>query len=203
MTTAASSPSPPGKAASPAPVIGAVFGLVWAAIGMAGVSGAAAGTVRWATAVVAAVVLALAVLSRRGKSAELSRRGSSADSAAAVRPSPRPEPRIGFTRIVLLQAVLIGVGCGLLNTRLHQPHLTYAWPALVVGAHFLPLARNWAAPSLRLLSAGMMLVGLATAIVVLTGLRGAPAGLWMWLPGLGCAALLWAAALVSALRRPA
>ncbi|MER7478979.1 hypothetical protein ABTX60_15200 [Streptomyces sp. NPDC126510] len=194
MATAASRPARPGKAASPAPLIGAVFGLVWAAVGMAGVSGAAAGTVRWATAVVAAVVLALALLSRRGKGA---------GGAAAVRPSPRPEPRISFTRLVLLQAVLIGVGCGLLNTRLHQPHLTYAWPALVVGAHFLPLARNWAAPSLRLLSAGMMLVGLATAVVVLTGLRGAPAGLWMWLPGLGCAALLWAAALVSALRRPA
>jgi hypothetical protein len=196
MATAASRPERPAKAASsPAPLIGAVFGLVWAAIGMAGVSGPAAGPVRWATALVAVVVLVLAVISGRG--------GRADGEPAAVRRSPRPEPRISFTRLVLLQAVLIGVGCGLLNTRLHQPHLTYAWPAFVVGAHFLPLARNWAAPSLRLLGAGMMLVGLATAVVVLTDLRGAPAGLWMWLPGLGCAALMWIATLGSALRRPA
>ncbi|MGW4518429.1 hypothetical protein ACWEO4_42490 [Streptomyces sp. NPDC004393] len=196
MAVTASRPSRPAGAAagSPAPVIGAVFGLVWAAIGMAGLSGPAAGPVRWAVVAVAAVVLVLAVTSRR--------RGR-ADGAVPVRRPDRPEPRIRFTTLVMLQAVLIGVGCGLLGTRLHQPHLVYAWPAFVVGAHFLPLAHHWAAPSLRLLGSGMMLVGLATAVIVLGHLRGTPAGLWMWLPGLGCAALMWLAALASVLRRPA
>lgn len=182
-----SSSAPPGRAAGP--LVGAVFGVVWCAIGVAGVHDRHAGAVRVAAVLAAAAVL-VTVLAAGRRAVRVPAAARRAESSA-LRP--------GFVPLIVVQAVLIGVGCGLLNGALGRPHLVFAWTALVVGAHFFPLSRTFRTPGLRVLGGAMVLLALVTGFVVLL-VPDAPEGLWQWLPGLGTAALVWLAALLPVLR---
>ncbi|WP_185899569.1 hypothetical protein [Streptomyces sp. WAC07061] len=167
------------------PLIGAVFGAVWFLIGL----GALHGTARAAAAAAGAllvVAVTFAVLR--------SRRAPAPTPAGPVAPRGR-----AFVRLLVVQAVLLGVGAGLINSRLHTPQLAFAWAALVVGGHFFPLARVLGAPLLRVLGAVMVAVVAATAATALAA-PGTTPWIWQALPGLGCAGALWAAVLATGAR---
>ncbi|WP_073919823.1 hypothetical protein [Streptomyces sp. CB00455] len=169
------------------PLIGAAFGGVWFLIGL----GALHGGPRRAAAVagaVLAVAVTFAVLRARSRPVALQ--------AAA----PQPRGR-AFVRLIVIQAVLLGVGAGLVNSRLDKPQLAFCWAALVVGGHFFPLARVLDAPLLRVLGAVMVAVVAATAAVALAA-PGTTPWIWQALPGFGCACALWAAVLATGLRAP-
>lgn len=167
------------------PLIGAAFGAVWFLIGLTALHGSARTTAAAAGALLA-VAVTFAVLR--------SRRAPAPAPAGPVPPRGRP-----FVRLLVVQAVLLGVGAGLINSRLHEHQLVFAWAALVVGGHFLPLARILGAPVLRLLGAAMVTVVALTAATALAAPDTTP---WIWqaLPGLGCAAALWAAVLATGAR---
>ncbi|RST08841.1 hypothetical protein EF910_00990 [Streptomyces sp. WAC07149] len=170
----------------PGPLIGAVFGAVWFLMGLSALHGPA----RTAGAVVGAllaIAVTLAVLR--------SRRAPVPAPAGPVPPRGR-----AFVRLLVVQAVLLGVGAGLINSRLHPPQLAFSWAALVVGGHFFPLARVLGAPLLRVLGAAMVAVVAVTAATALTA-PGTTPWIWQALPGLGCAAALWAAVLATGARR--
>ncbi|GLX52829.1 hypothetical protein Shyhy01_57790 [Streptomyces hygroscopicus subsp. hygroscopicus] len=177
----------PARTGGRGALIGALFGGIWYLIGVTGLRGEARQTTAAAGAVlIVAVVFAVMRLRKVHRVAPMR--------------SGAPLPRRGraFTRLLVVQAVLIGVGGGLISTRFHQPHAVFAWAALVVGAHFFPLARVLGAPVLKVLGTAMVAVA-AAALIVAASLGGSQA-VWQGLPGLGCAAALWGAVLVSAVR---
>ncbi|MGE7385762.1 hypothetical protein ACQKM2_09805 [Streptomyces sp. NPDC004126] len=173
-------------------LIGTSFGLMWFALGQPAVQGAARPAVLGAglllLAASAAAVVRLFVLARR----------TPADEAGLPMPAvPAGGPR--FLTVVLVQAVALGVGNGFVRGSLHRPELMLSWSALVVGAHFFPMARILGAPVLKVVGVAMIAtVGLAALAAVL--LPGAPAGVWQAVPGIGCAAVLWTAGAVTGLR---
>ncbi|MFE1555540.1 hypothetical protein ACFW6V_11160 [Streptomyces sp. NPDC058734] len=172
-------------------LIGTAFGLMWFVLGRPAVHGAA----RWAVlggglvllAASAAAVVRLFVLARRTPADE---------PGLQMAPAPAGGPR--FLTVVLVQAVALGVGNGFVRNALHRPELMLSWSALVVGAHFFPMARSLSAPVLRVVGVAMIAtVGLAALAALLPG---ATANVWQAVPGLGCAAVLWAAGAVTGLR---
>ncbi|MEU7646429.1 hypothetical protein [Streptomyces huasconensis] len=170
------------------PLVGAVFGGVWFLVGLGALHGGPRRAVAAAGAVLA-VAVAFAVLRARSR--------------PASPPVGAPQPRgRAFVRLIVVQAVLLGVGAGLLNSRFDEPQLAFCWAALVVGGHFFPLARVLDAPLLRLLGAVMVGVVAVTVTLALAAPDTTP---WIWqaLPGLGCAGALWAAVLATGLRAPA
>lgn len=171
-------------------LIGTAFGVMWFALGQSAVHGA-----------VRAVVLALAVLLLLASVAAVIHLFRSARLTPADQPGAPVAPGGGgprFLRIVLIEAVVLGVGNNLLRTTFHRPELMLTWSALVVGAHFFPMARTLRAPLLRLVGSAMIATVAVAALLSL--LPGASADVWQAVPGIGCAAVLWAAAAGTAVR---
>ncbi|MFJ3876765.1 hypothetical protein ACIPW5_04830 [Streptomyces sp. NPDC090077] len=164
------------------PLIGAVFGAGWFLVGLGALHGSARAVAAAAGALIL-VAVTFAVL-RPG------RRPAPAPAA------PGPPRGRAFVRLLVVQAVLLGVGAGIINSRLHAHQLVFSWAALVVGGHFFPLARILGAPLLRVLGAVMAGVVALTAATALAAPDTTP---WIWqaLPGLGCAGALWAAVLAT------
>ncbi|MFJ9341478.1 hypothetical protein ACIRP0_19565 [Streptomyces sp. NPDC101733] len=176
-------------------VIGTAFGLMWFALGRSAVHGTARTLVLAAGAVLLAASLAAVVR------LFVTARRTPATRRAVPVTAPGGGPR--FLRVVLIEVVVPAVGNNLLRGSLHRPELMLTWSALVVGAHFFPLARTLRAPVLRVIGAAMIAtVGLAALATLLPG---ATPDVWQSVPGIGCAAVLWAGAAYSGLRagRPA
>ncbi|RPF41519.1 hypothetical protein EDD96_5325 [Streptomyces sp. Ag109_G2-6] len=173
-----------------ASLIGTAFGVMWFALGQPAVHGAArpfvlaAGALLFAAS--AATVVRLLLLARR--------------TPASVKGAP-PAPGGGgpkFLTVLLIEVAVLGAGNNYIRTTLDRPEMMLSWSALVVGAHFFPLARTLRAPMLRWVGAAMLAtVGLAALAVLVLG---ADKEAWRYVPGLGCAAVLWAGTAFSGIR---
>ncbi|MQM24530.1 hypothetical protein [Glycomyces albidus] len=130
-------------------MIGAVGGLVFILVNAGGLPGPLPVHARIAGAAAFALVLWL-VLRRP---------------PAAGEPPSRSALRT-YWICVAAEVVAIPLGASVINNVLEQPDLTVCWVVLVVGAHFLPFARAFAAPVFTPL--GWILVGLAVAGGALT-----------------------------------
>jgi len=104
-----------------------------------------------------------------------------------------PSARRSFFVVVALEGLGVFVAVNL-AANLHHPALTMPAIGLVVGLHFLPLAKIFRAPSYRL--TGLALCGLAIGSAFIDGDARAVT------LGLGAAAILWATMLVRTLGKP-
>ncbi|GLZ75903.1 hypothetical protein Afil01_07100 [Actinorhabdospora filicis] len=115
------------------------------------------------------------------------------------RPGPARTPAEGwqrtFGRVGLMELAGIAVGVIALNL-LGQPSLIPAAVALVVGAHFFPLAKVFGQPQYVWTGAGLCLAALAGAVLFALGQKDAA----MAAAGLGTAATLWATSFHVSLR---
>ena len=68
---------------------------------------------------------------------------------------------------VLGMLLLLPLGSVLLN-QVDRPELTLPWVVLVVGAHFLPLARAFRVPVLRAVGVALVVVAVLGAVLVLS-----------------------------------
>ncbi|MFD8144598.1 hypothetical protein [Streptomyces sp. NPDC059708] len=164
-----------------ASLIGTGFGVMWFALGQAVVHGAAR-----------PYVLAAGALLFAASAATVVRLFLTAAGTPADEPGTPPAAGGGgpkFLTVLLVEVAVLGVGNNVLRTTLGHPEMMLSWSALVVGAHFFPLARTLRAPMLRRLGAAMAAT-VALAAVAVLGL-GADAQAWRYVPGLGCAAVLW------------
>ncbi len=174
-------------------LIGTGFGVMWFLLGQAAVHGdgrpvvLVAGLVLFAASV--AAVVRLFVAARRTPLEEEGEEG------AAVAPGGGG-PK--FLTVVLVEAVVLGVGNNWIRTELHRPELMLTWSALVVGVHFFPMAKSLRAPVLRVIGGAMIAtIGLAALAAQLPG---ATENVWQAVPGIGCAVVLWAGVAYSGLR---
>ncbi|MEU5810027.1 hypothetical protein [Streptomyces sp. NPDC047718] len=174
-------------------LIGTAFGLMWFSLGQSAVTGVARPAVLAATLVLfgasAAAVVRLFLLARRTPEGE---------EGVPVAPGGGG-PK--FLTVVLVEAAVLGAGNGYIGNTLDRPELTLAWSALVVGGHFFPLAKSLRAPVLRVI--GALMVATVGVAALATQLPGATEKLWQSVPGIGCAAILWAGAALTGLRAPA
>ncbi|MFJ8161792.1 hypothetical protein ACIRBY_12730 [Streptomyces sp. NPDC096136] len=164
-----------------AALVGTGFGVMWFSLGQAVVHGTArpfvlaGGGLLFAAS--AAAIVRLLLLARR--------------TPAHVKGAP-PAPGGGgpkFLTVLLIEVAVLGAGNNYIRTSLDRPELMLTWSALVVGAHFFPMAKSLRAPMLRWVGAAMLAtVGLAA---IATLLLGADKEAWRYVPGLGCAAVLW------------
>lgn len=164
-----------------------IFGAAWAIVGITGlVPGGAARTA--AAAGAAAVAVAVAVVSLRWRSRP-------APSGARGR---RVSPRAGqsFVLINIAQTVAIVVAVFAL-VKAGRPELVAAAVCLVVGLHFLPLARIFDVAPYRW--TGTLLILAALAGTAAFG-YGAPAATTVAVVTLPAAAVLWATSLLVAHR---
>ncbi|QJY45827.1 hypothetical protein [Pseudonocardia broussonetiae] len=157
-------------------LVGGSFGLVYVLVN-AGALGTPAGPAVQAAGVLAFVALLVAVLRRRGTG-----------------PAGPPRFTRGYWLVVLAEAVAIVVGAQVL-TALGLPPLP--WVTVVVGVHFLPLARMWSAPSLARVGVALALCGAAGLVAAVTGASPAVVAL---LAGVLPGALLLGGALLGATR---
>lgn len=173
------SPGSPGRAA----LIGTVFGLMWYQFGLAAVHGPAH---RVALTVGTVLLLVTGVCVFR-----------------LFRTPPARRPRTGgvgprFVTIIVVEAVVLGVGNNYLRTGLGRPELMYTWSALVVGVHFIPMARRLGAPLLKVV--GIAMIAVAAATFAVTRLTDGGADTWQAVPCLGSAAILWLAVVATTAR---
>ncbi|MET8293814.1 hypothetical protein ABZW02_07045 [Streptomyces sp. NPDC005180] len=173
-----------------ASLIGTGFGVMWFALGQAVVHGTARPFVLTAGALLfaasAATVVRLFLLARR--------------TPEHVKGTPPAAGGGGpkFLTVLLIEVAVLGAGNNYIRTSLDRPELMLSWSALVVGAHFFPLARTLRAPMLRWLGGAMLAtVGLAALAVLVLG---ADVQAWRYVPGLGCAAVLWGGTALTGLR---
>ncbi|MGW2668753.1 hypothetical protein ACWC5F_11885 [Streptomyces sp. NPDC001272] len=173
-----------------ASLIGTGFGVMWFALGQAVVHGTArpfvlaAGALLFAAS--AATVVRLFLLARRTPE------HVNGTPPAAGGGGPK------FLTVLLIEVAVLGAGNNYIRTSLDRPELMLSWSALVVGAHFFPLARTLRAPMLRWLGGAMLAtVGLAALAVLVLG---ADVQAWRYVPGLGCAAVLWGGTALTGLR---
>ncbi|MEW1633406.1 hypothetical protein AB0469_04990 [Streptomyces sp. NPDC093801] len=173
-----------------ASLIGTGFGVMWFALGQAVVHGAArpfvlaAGGLLFAAS--AAAVVRLFLLARR--------------TPAGEKGTP-PAPGGGgpkFLTVLLIEVAVLGAGNNYIRTGLDRPEMMLSWSALVVGAHFFPMAKSLRAPMLRWVGAAMLATVAAAAVAVLV--LGADKDAWRYVPGLGCAAVLWGGTAFTGLR---
>ncbi|MET8626672.1 hypothetical protein ABZW30_23430 [Kitasatospora sp. NPDC004669] len=169
---------------------GSLFGALWFVLGLASVSGDVLSVAQAGGALLAVLaVLSLGYLAWSALSTPAHLAGAPASAKKGT----------DFTFVVIVEAIALGVGNTCLRNTLHRPELMYTWSALVVGVHFLPLAKTFATPVLRWIGAAMILVALATPIAA--QLSDASDAVWQAVPGLGCAAVLWGSAIVTAVRQ--
>jgi hypothetical protein len=140
-------------------LIGAVAGLVFILVNAGPLPGSWAVVVRCAGIVAFLVVLWLSVLRR--------------DRRHPANPPPSAPAWRVYWAMVAFEVVLLPLGANVL-TRLGRPELSVPWVVLIVGVHFLPFARAFAAPIFRVL--GLVLIGLALVAGCLAILVGQDAG---------------------------
>jgi hypothetical protein len=105
----------------------------------------------------------------------------------------------GYWVIVAAEVVALFGGLILLARILHHPEMGVAWVAVVVGLHFLALARLWRMPMFTVLGVVMTALGLAGFVLAGSGVSSAAVEL---VSGVGSGIALFAAVLTG-LRRAA
>jgi len=125
-------------------LIGAVFGLVYVVVN-AGELDAPAGPLLQGLGVLAFVGVLAAL--RRGHARPSGNRAGSSDFGR------------GYQLVVVAEVIAIIAGIAALNGPLDLEDGVLPWVSLVVGTHFLALARIWRAPSLAWTGAGIALLG--------------------------------------------
>lgn len=129
-------------------LVGGSFGLIYVLVN-AGALGAPAGPTVQAAGVLAFVALLVVVLRRRGTG-----------------PAGPPRFTRGYGLVVLAEVAAIVVGARVF-TALGLPPLP--WVTIVVGVHFLPLARMWSAPPLGRIGVALALCGAAGLVAAVAG----------------------------------
>ncbi|GAA0953069.1 hypothetical protein [Actinocorallia libanotica] len=165
-------------------LIGAAFGLVWVEVN----AGAAPSPVDLVLRVIGALAFAgiLAALLRAG--------GPRPDGGAG-----RPGFGRGYWLVVAAEAVAFVGGNALLNGPLDLPDGVLAWIAVVVGVHFVALAKVWREPSIGWVGGGVALLGL---IGLGMAVAGAPQEGIALTAGVGTGAVLLGGCGWAALRGP-
>jgi uncharacterized protein DUF7010 len=132
------------------------FAIVWAMAGSTGVTDATTGRFLFAGAVMLAGLVTLPVL----------RRGSLPATARPRRLPPDWQRR--YNRVGLAEAVAIGAALAVC-LGLGAPHALPVVICLIVGVHFLPLARIFDQPPYRATAVGLTLVAAVGAVATATG----------------------------------
>ncbi|MEN3361200.1 MAG: hypothetical protein V7637_5182, partial [Mycobacteriales bacterium] len=138
-------------------VVAMTFGTVFVLVNSAGLPAASRLVIRLIGLLVAALLIVGLVL--------VVRRGS---------PAPAPAPASDFVDrhyrlIVALEAGTLFAGLAVINGVPHRTAVSVAWVALVVGVHFLGLARIWHMPLYHWLGATMTVLGLAGFLIYALG----------------------------------
>jgi hypothetical protein len=155
-----------------------VFGLAWAVAGAVGLPSAAR-IAAWAVALVLAVVVAGAAL--RSRPARTVRRGPTTANPG------RDFGWVNLAQTVLIVAAVVGLG------RAGHPVLIAPVTCLVVGLHFLPLARIFGIVPLYLWTGAVLIVIAAVGFVLVAA--GVSTGAVLAAVGLPAALTLWATSL--------
>lgn len=151
-------------------LIGGIFGLIYVEVNAGSLPGPWGTALRIAAGMAGAGLAVLLALS------------------LGARPPERPGDRGGFRGsywlVVAGEAAAIPAGAALLNGPAGLPRAVVAWVSVVVGVHFLILARIWRLPLFRLLGAGIAVCGAAGLIAAAAGAAPAvAAGIGGVLPG--------------------
>jgi hypothetical protein len=132
--------------------IGAVAGLVFILVNAGSLPDGVAVVVRGLGVLAFVAVLALVVRHR-----------------GSDQPPSRPDElaRRTYWAMVGFEAVLLPAG-SIALTRTGYPELGVAWVALIVGVHFLPFAKAFAAPDFRTLGWTMIVLGLVGGVLAVS-----------------------------------
>lgn len=153
-----------------------IFGGVWWLAGSGGVPDPVRGVVL-AVGAVAVLALVAAWARVRRSSPESPLHGSAS-------------PAIGRQFSLVNVGQLLGIVAAVVAAQaVGHPEAIPALVCLVVGAHFLPLARLFGVP--RYTGVGFALIALGVATLLAVPLLDLPAGAWLTAPGFGAALILW------------
>ena len=165
-------------------LIGTVFGWVWLGWGL-GDARAFKGFVGPAFGLITLFLVACSIYAIR-KGRQLRKQYPPVPSAK------RKAVQKSFFLVVLLEVLAISLGW-IVAWRIHRPDLGADWMAMVVGLHFLPLARIFRASSYNVIG------GLIAAWSVLCWTLFRSNALFVSV-GIGTGVLLWSSSIVSLLR---
>jgi hypothetical protein len=159
-------------------IVGAVFGLTWAASALPRLDSVVVVPVLAASVATFAVLMTGAHRLRR---------------FATMVPASAPPAGLGnvqrrFTVVVATETVAIIAAANILARSGHSKWVPAVICALV-GLHFIPLARLFSVPLYYATALALCLVAASTMIL---GAGWAPTSLWQLLPGFGAALVLWA-----------
>jgi hypothetical protein len=160
-------------------MVGAVMGLAWA--------GSAVGPLSPVLAV-PVIVAGVAIFAVLMTGARGLRRAASAMPQEASPGVDRGRARRRFAMVVAAECAAIAAAVNLLARSGHS-QWTPAVVCVVVGLHFIPLARLFSVQRYYATAAALCLAAVATMIL---GAAGAPPAAWQLLPGFGAALALWA-----------
>ena len=143
------------RAASPGQLLGSaiagIFGLIYVEVNAGPLPGSWPAALRVAGALAAAGLALVIALAQR--------------TAAGVPAADGSGERAGFGRgywiIVAGEAAAIWAGAAVLAGPARLPHAVVAWVSVVVGAHFLALARLWQLRMLRSLGVAIVVCGVS------------------------------------------
>lgn len=151
-------------------LIGGIFGLIYVEVNAGSLPGPWGTALRIAAGVAVAGLAALLALARGPR--------------APVRQGVGGGFGGSYWLVVAAEVAAIPAGAALLNGPAGLPRAVVAWVSVVVGVHFLVLARIWRLPLFRLLGAGVALCGAAGLAAATAGAAPAViAGIGGVLPG--------------------
>jgi hypothetical protein len=154
-------------------IVGASFGLAWAASAISSVSSALAPAVAAVSVAIFGLLVAGARRLRRA--------------ASARREPARSYPRVPFGLVFVSEWIAIIAGVAILGDAGRSQWIP-AVICAVVGLHFVPLGRMFRVPLYYATAAALCLVAATT--LAISPAHAAP--LWHLLPGFGAALTLWA-----------
>lgn len=181
---------PGSRGQSVGALVGGSFGLLFVWLNSGGLGTTGAWTVRGLAAVAFLAVMWAAQRAYRDQ-----RR---ADLLGVRTPGPDRPLRGAFWTVTAIEAVAILGGVWVISNVLHAPHAGVAWVALVVGAHFVPLAHIFEHRVFAVLGVVIAALGVAGLILAATGAAATPIAL---VSGVGSGIVLLAWALWGATRR--
>lgn len=135
-------------------LIGATFGLVYVLVNAGELGGTTALLLRVLAAAVYAALLVVVL-----------RQGPGGGTGTA----PRSTLGRGYWAVLVAEVVAFFGGNALLSGPLDRPDAVLPWVTTVVGVHFLPLARLWAAPSLAALGGALTVCGVTGLVLAFAG----------------------------------
>ncbi|MBO0809194.1 MAG: hypothetical protein J2P32_12940, partial [Actinobacteria bacterium] len=136
-------------------LIGGIFGLIYVEVNAGTLPGPWGPALRIAAGMAAAGLAALLALARGPR--------------PPVQPAASGGFRGAYWLVVAGEVAAIPAGAALLSGPAGLPRAVVAWVSVVVGVHFLILARVWRLPQFRLLGAGIAGCGAAGLIAAAAG----------------------------------